>query len=267
MKNSIISIVNAKGGVGKSTATCNLGIALSRQNKNVLVIDLDPQANTTSILIPPNINCPNTFYEYIDESAPIEKCIYPTFEKNLWCLPNVSEANNLEPNLIKKQNFEGIRKSRSFLKKTYNFILCDCPPNMGTWVMTALFGSDFVIIPNLANSTFSIDGLLKAIKLIEQIKQKENPSLKFLRLLINQVDKRKSISKFNIAQIFQYFPKNKVFETMIPTNAPFETAEAHRTTIFHEAPASNGCKAYRYLAKEIISILEDKKNRNDQTEE
>jgi len=255
MKNVIISIVNAKGGVGKSTVTCTLGVALSRQEQKVLVIDLDPQANTTSILIPSSINYVNTFYEYIDKSASIEECIYPTFEKNLWCLPNVSEANNLEPDLIKKQDFEGIRKNRVFLKKTYDFVLCDCPPNMGTWVMTSLFGSDFVIIPNLANSTFSIDGLLKAIKLIDQIKKKENPHLKFLKLLINQVDKRKSISKFNIAQISQYFKKNKVFKTMIPTNAPFETAEAHKTTIFQESPASNGCKAYRSLAKELISLI------------
>lgn len=254
MNGYIISIVNAKGGVGKSTVTCNLGAALSRQDKHVLVIDMDPQGNSTSILSPQDAPIIHSLYEYLDGTVSVEKCIQPTLDENLWCLPNVSETNNLEPILIKEQNFEGIRKLRPFLQESYDYCLCDCPPNMGTWVMTALFGSDFVIVPTLANSTFSIDGLLKAISLIDQIRENENENLRFLRLLINQVDKRKSISKFNIAQIKQHFPKDKIFHTTIPTNAPFETAEARRTTIFKEAPASNGCKAYRLLAKELIGM-------------
>jgi cellulose biosynthesis protein BcsQ len=255
MSGYIISVVNAKGGVGKSTATCNLGAALARQDKKVLVIDMDPQGNSTSILSPGEAPIIHSLYEYLDGTVSVEKCIQPTLDKNLWCLPNVSETNNLEPGLIKKQNFDGVRKIRPFLQDSYDYCLCDCPPNMGTWVMTALFGSDFVIVPTMANSTFSIDGLLKAIRLIDQIRENENEDLRFLRLLVNQVDKRKSISKFNIAQLKQHFSQDKIFQTTIPTNAPFESAEAHRTTIFKEAPASNGCKAYRLLAKELMGIL------------
>jgi chromosome partitioning protein len=260
MSGYIISVVNAKGGVGKSTVACNLGAALARQDQRVLVIDMDPQGNSTSILNPQEAPIVHSLYEYLDGTVSVEKCIQPTLDGNLWCLPNVSETNNLEPSLIKRQNFEGVRKIRPFLQESYDYCLCDCPPNMGTWVMTALFGSDFVIVPTLANSTFSIDGLLKAINLIDQIRGNENEDLRFLRLLVNQVDKRKSISKFNIAQLKQHFSQDKIFETTIPTNAPFENAEARRTTIFKEAPASNGCKAYRLLAKELMGILNNNRS-------
>jgi len=263
MKSIITSISNGKGGVGKTTVTCNLGHAITRCGLKVLVIDMDPQGNTTSLLIPDSkINY--SLYEHIssESKTPIEKCIHATFVDNLWCIPNVNETSGLEPELIRNQDFDTIKRIRPFIQANYDFCIIDCPPNMGTWVITALTGSDFVIVPNLANSTFSIDGLLNVMTLIDKIREEDNPDLKFLRLLINQVDKRKSISKFNIGQIKQHFPADKIFETRIPTNAPFETAEANNTTIFKEAPTSSGCKAYRSLAKEILDIFNIERHKN-----
>jgi len=258
MKGTIISVINNKGGVGKSSVSCTLGHALTRQNQRVLVVDNDPQGNATSLLLPRNSQLRNTLYEFLDleTKAPIEKCIHATQYDGLFCIPNIPETGNLEPSLITSQTFDAFKKElRPYVQQTFDFTIIDNPPNMGTFVITSLYGSDFVIIPTLANSTFSIDGLLQAIKLIDSIREAGNRELKFLKLLINQVDKRKSISRYNIAQIKQHFPSDKIFKTMIPTNAPFETAESKGITIFQEAPSSNGCKAYRQLAKELLNMF------------
>jgi len=258
MKGTIISVINNKGGVGKSSVSSTLGHALTRQGKRVLVVDNDPQGNATSLLLPRNSPLSNTLYEFLDleTKAPVEKCIHATQYDGLFCIPNIPETGNLEPSLITSQTFDAFKnKLRPYAQETFDFTIIDNPPNMGTFVITSLYGSDFVIIPTLANSAFSIDGLLQAIQLIETIREAGNRDLKFLKLLINQVDKRKSISRYNIAQIKQHFPSDKIFNTMIPTNAPFETAESKGITIFQEAPSSNGCKAYRQLAKELLTMF------------
>ncbi len=258
MKGIIVSVINNKGGVGKSTVSCTLGHALTRRNQRVLIVDNDPQGNATSLLLPKNSQLRNTLYEFLDleNTIPIEKSIHATQYEDLFCIPNVPETGNLEPSLITSQTFDAFKnKLRPYAQKTFDFTIIDNPPNMGTFVITSLYGSDFVIVPTLANSTFSIDGLLQAIQLIDNIRKAGNKELVFLKLLINQVDKRKSISRYNIAQIRQHFPHEKIFDTMIPTNAPFETAESKGITIFKEAPSSNGCKAYRQLAKELLTIF------------
>jgi chromosome partitioning protein len=258
MKGIIISIINNKGGVGKSSVSATLGHALTRQNQRVLVVDNDPQGNASSLLLPRNSQLSNTLYEFLDleTNATIEKCIHATQYEGLFCIPNIPETGNLEPSLITSQTFDAFKnKLRPHAQQNFNFTIIDNPPNMGTFVITSLYGSDFVIVPTLANSTFSIDGLLQAIQLIDNIREAGNKNLNFLKLLINQVDKRKSISRYNIAQIKQHFPSDKIFNTMIPTNAPFETAESKGMTIFQEAPSSNGCKAYRQLAKELLNMF------------
>jgi len=255
-----IAIMNSKGGVGKTTVTCNLSDALARQNMKVLVVDMDTQSNTTKTLLPEAVKMDYTFYELVNPESPdniIGKCIHATNNKSLHCIPNINETSSLEPDLIEKKDFYTIRdKVRPYVEDKYDFCLLDCPPNMGTWVITALYGTDFVIIPTLANSTYSIDGLLKAVTLIDNIKKSGNKNLRFLKLLINQVHKRQNICKYNINQIQQNFPEEKIFETMIPINVKFSQAEAGNKTIFNEAPTSRGCAAYRQLAKEIINIFD-----------
>ena len=153
MKGIITSVSNGKGGVGKSTVTGNLAHGLTKDGFKVLVIDMDPQGNTSSLLMKDNIQNIYGFYEYIspDVKAPIEKCIHATLFDGLYCLPNTNETSGLEPDLIRKQDFEAISGARPYIQEKFNFCLIDCPPNMGTWVITALTGSDFVIVPTLAN--------------------------------------------------------------------------------------------------------------------
>ena len=258
MRGQIISIVNNKGGVGKTTVAVNLAHALTRRGQRVLVVDTDSQCNATSILYSKDPG-KNTLYEVLAESdINIQQCIYPTEYEKLFCLPNTNDTSALEPPLLSAlpDSFEIIRRRiRQYAQEHYDFTFLDCPPNMGFFVVSALHASDFVIVPVLSGSAFSIEGLSKAIDLINGIHTSSNPDLRFLRLLINQVDKRTAMAKVSIDQINKHFTPDQVFKTMIPVNAAFQRAENEAKTIIRYDPTTLGAKAYRALAKELLDIF------------
>jgi chromosome partitioning protein len=260
MSGLMVSIVNNKGGVGKTTVAINLSHALTRRDKRILVIDLDSQCNATSILLP-RTNIRNTLYElFEDPTVETSQCVYSTAYEKLSCIPNIDNTSALEPMLLDTlpENYKILRnRVREYALNNYDVTILDCPPNMGFFVISALHASDFVIVPNWIGSTFSIEGLLKAIDLIHKIQQDENgnPDLRFLRLLINQVDKRTVMSKVALELINNHFTEDQVFKTMIPSNAAFQRAEHDNKTIIRYAPSAPGSKAFRSLAKEFIDIL------------
>ncbi len=264
MDGIIISIVNNKGGVGKTTTAVNLAHSLTRCNKRVLIVDMDSQCNATTLLLPNGVKR-YTMYEFFDLEGPDiqpERCIYATPYENLFCLPNSEDTGSLEPNLMGElpRSFMIFRnKIREFVKQRYDFTLIDNPPNMGFFVVSSLYASDFVIVPNEAGSSFSIEGLLKAIRLINDIREKGNQDLRFLRLLITQIDRRLSMSKITINDIRENFEPNQIFKTTIPTNTAFQKAESFRQTILRYDSRTPGAKAYRSLANEIIDIFENSK--------
>ena len=254
----IISIVNNKGGVGKTTVAVNLAHALTRRGQRVLVVDMDSQCNATSFLLPRAPNG-NTLYEVFTEpDLNIGQCVHPTEYEKLFCLPNTNDTSALEPPLLKSlpDSFKVVRnRLRGYTHQHYDFALLDCPPNMGFFVVSALHASDFVIVPIWAGSAFSIEGLLRAIDLINDIRVNGNPDLKFLRLLINQVDRRTAMTKVTIDQIHKNFPHDQAFKTMIPVNAAFQRAENESKTIIRYDPTTLGAKAYRALAKELLEVF------------
>ncbi len=219
---------------------------------------MDSQCNSTDILLPLNQRN-NTLYELFTEDAiDVTHCIYPTGYEWLDCLPNTNDTSALEPHLLQTLpvSYQIIRnRLRQYMQDHYDYALIDCPPNMGFFVVSALHTSDFVVVPIKSGSAFSVQGLMKAINLINDIRDNGNPDLHFLRLLINQVDRRTTTSKVTIDQIYKHFPKDQVFETMIPTNAAFERAEAELTTIIRYDPTTLGAKASRCLSKELLEIF------------
>jgi chromosome partitioning protein len=258
MSGKIIAIVNNKGGVGKTTVAANLAHALTRREQRVLVVDVDTQCNATSLLLPKDPGG-NTLYEvFAEANIDVGQCIYATEYEKLFCLPNTNDTSALEPPLLKSlpDSFKIIRnKIGAYAKVHYDFTLIDCPPNMGFFVVSAMHAADSVIVPIWAGSAFSIEGLLRAVDLINDIRKNGNPDLRFLRLLINQVDRRTAMTKVTIDQLKKHFNRDQVFETMIPVNAAFQRAENERKTIIRYDPTTLGAKAYRALAKEVLAIF------------
>ncbi len=256
----IISVVNNKGGCGKSTTTYSLADALGKKGRRVLVIDMDPQCNTTSILLPDNIRLGKSLHGIFSLKTPsevIESFIYPTECKNVVVIPNIPETGSLEYGMVSSAPgcFLDFRaRLREYAAKNLDVALIDTPPNMGPFVKCALYFSDYVIVPIRAGSSFSVEGLIKATNLIGEVQEKGNPHLRLLRLLINGLDKRTAICKALTGEIRQAFNDDQVFKTEIPANTCFERAEAMRETIFQFDGSSPGAQAFLELAEEFISV-------------
>ena len=256
----IIAIMNIKGGVGKTTITSNLADALGRLGHRVLAVDMDSQCNTTSLLLPGDHPEQNTVRDLLaqDETTlAVRKCVVPTQLANVSLLPNTPETAMLEPQLLLSAPASYLRLRRhfrDFARRNFTFTLIDNPPNMGTFVLSSLYAADGVILPLKAGSAFSVDGLLKAVRLISQVRAEANPDLRFLRLLINHMDRRTIISR-NIAQeIAGAFREDQLFRTTIPVNTAFERAESRGQTIFQFDPGASGARAFRELARELLDI-------------
>jgi cellulose biosynthesis protein BcsQ len=251
----IISVINNKGGVGKSTITQNLAHALANKGKKILVIDQDPQSNTTSVLTPPT--GANTLYDLYKNDLPISQCVYPTPYEGVDIVPNSNRTDTVEIEL-----YSDVRQSYFLLRDTvrehalanYDITLIDCPPNLGLFVMMALICSDSAIIPIEAGSRYSIDGFKSAYEAIEAASGTVQHNLKFLRAVINKVDLRNSISKSSVEYLRRQFG-TKMFETTIPSNTDIQKAEADRKTCIRFAPHSTGAKRFKLLADELLDLI------------
>jgi len=257
----VIAIVNNKGGVGKTTAACNIAHAMGLLGRRVLVADLDPQSNATALLLSNHLDRQHNLYELLAEESlgtPISRFIYPSSYDGVFCLPNIPETASLEPELILSAPASFLRLRhhlRDYVLRQFDFVIIDTPPNLGTFVICALNTADFALVPVKAGSAFSVAGLLKAVRLINEVRVQDNKDLKFLRLLINCVDKRTLISRALTEQLFRTFREDQVFRTSIPGNTAFEQAEAAGVTIFRYNPSTPGARAFRELAQELLDIF------------
>ena len=270
----IIAIVNNKGGVGKTVISCNLGEALARLNRRVLIVDADGQANATNLLTPhgavlvdvttlANILDPDQWDGHTEIIPMVAQ------DAGVHLLPNGDTAY-LEPkilNNIANGSLYRLRdRLRDWAKENYDYTLIDCPPNIGAFVMSVLLASDCVVVPVDAGSTHSIMGLEKAIDLVFQVRDTANPELRFLRLLINKADRRTRVTRMNEEDIERKFgstddpAKSLVFETRIPVNTSIQAAERMRKTVLQHDPGCTSARAFRRLAKEVTTLLEEPAN-------
>lgn len=247
----IIVIANQKGGVGKTTTAINLSAACALKGKRVLLLDLDPQSNSSLSFIEAETVNSSAFELFTELQEPWDKFIYPTKIKNLDVVPSKINLAKLEAKLV--GDFDAIFRLRDRfeqIRSSYDLIFVDTPPTLGLITVNALVAARFVLIP-IQSSYFALEGTDDLLETIEKVRSRPNPELELLGVLVTLFDKRTSLSKDVEAHIRQVFGK-KAFKTTISRSVRLEESPAHKETIFEFAPKSSGATEYMELSKEVL---------------
>jgi chromosome partitioning protein len=251
----ILSIANQKGGVAKSTTAINLAAGLSLEGYKVLLIDTDPQTNTTRVFIHPDveINLEKSLYNVILKFSPLAPIIQQTRFDNLHFVPSHIRLSGADLELAQALDNRGERLKRALakLKDSYDYIIIDNPPSLGLLAINAFVASDKLIIP-VSTGFFALTGLVQLQETIDMVKQTQlNPDLGILGVLCTFSD-HTNVSKDVENQLREYFG-DLVFKTTIPKNVSLEEAHSNYTHVFEYAPNSSGARAYKSLVKEVIA--------------
>ena len=253
MKN-IISIINQKGGVGKTTTVLNLATALAQMGKKILVIDLDPQGNATTGLGRSNNETVKNIYKIIiGQSDPIN-CIQTTCVNNLDIIGSNVNLSGLEIETANDSNRafllkEILTKNKSLLDK-YENIFIDCPPSLSLLTIMSLVVADELLVP-LQTEFFALEGITQLVKTVERIKINLNPSLNIRGILLTMFDKRNKLSS-QVDEEARKFFKEKVYNTVIPRNVRLSEAPSHGVPCIVYDKDCLGSQSYINLAKEFI---------------
>lgn len=252
----IIAVANQKGGVGKTTTTINLSACLAEQGQKVLVIDVDPQGNTTSGLGIDKNNTENTVYELMLGEASIDDCIYKSVMDDLDVIPSNVNLVGAEIDLIDIDDREYIlKKIVNSLKEKYDFILLDCPPSLSMLTVNAMTAANTVLVP-IQCEYYALEGLSQLIRTINLVKQKLNPELEIEGVVFTMYDARTNLS-LQVVENVKANLKQTVYKTIIPRNIRLAEAPSHGLPINLYDSKSAGAESYRLLAEEVIHRGED----------
>ncbi len=250
----IISVINQKGGVGKTTTVINLATALAELGKKILVIDLDPQGNATTGLGVSNNNNEKNIYKIIIGQSNPKNCIQSSCVENLDLISSNVNLSGLEVETANdpKKAFllkEILEKNENLFSK-YENIFIDCPPSLSLLTIMALVVADELLVP-LQTEFFALEGISQLVKTIERIKINLNPNLNIRGILLTMFDKRNKLSNQVDEEARKYF-KDKVYKTVIPRNVRLSEAPSHGVPCIVYDRACLGSKSYIDLAKEFV---------------
>jgi len=257
MSKKIISVINQKGGVGKTTTVVNLAAGLSMQGKKILVIDLDPQGNATTGLGLSNIeNSEQTIYSVLNGNKRISDVVQRTQFKNLDLITSNVDLSGLEVETAGDSRRAFILKDEltAYLNDSggsYSYILIDCPPSLSLLTIMALVASDALVVP-LQTEFFALEGLTQLMKTIERIKNNLNPDLSIRGILLTMFDKRNKLSSEVEREARNYF-KEKVYQTVVPRNVRLSEAPSHGLPVLVYDKTCLGSKSYFSFTDEFIN--------------
>lgn len=257
----VIAIANQKGGVGKTTTAINLSACLGLKKKKVLIIDSDPQGNTTSGL---GVSVPDdglSSYDVIVNDVSLKEAMIKSEYQGLWVCPGNISLAGAEVELVNKQNAKYRLKSRvDEVRDDFDFIIIDCPPSLGLVTLNSLCAADSVLIP-IQCEYYALEGLSQLTRTVKTVKQTLNKSLKIEGVLLTMYDSRTKLSGQVVEEVRRHFGAT-VYDTVIPRNVRLSEAPSFGQPIIAFDKSSKGAKCYTTLAAEVIKRNLNKKDVN-----
>ena len=250
-KTLVIAIINQKGGVGKSTTAINLSAALGEMGKQVLLVDLDPQGNSSSGLGVEKKKVERCVYDVLLNDVPIEQVIIPDVCEGLDLVPATINLAGAEVELVSEMARENrLKDSVGSMRGKYDYIFIDCPPSLGLLTVNALVAADKLLIP-IQCEFYALEGVTKLLDSMKRVKTRLNPSLDIFGVLLTMYDGRTTLSKQVVDEVKRFFGR-EVFDTLIPRTVKLSEAPSFGLPITQYDPAGKGSQSYNELAKEVI---------------
>lgn len=247
----IISIINQKGGVGKSTTAVNLAAALGELGKKILIVDFDPQGNSTSGLGIEKEELEQCVYDALLNDVPAENLLIQANCNNVTVIPATIQLAGAEIELVSAMARETrLKELLEPVQENYDFVFIDCPPSLGLLTINALTAADSVLIP-IQCEYYALEGVTKLLESMRMVKSKINKGLEVFGVLLTMYDSRTSLANQVVDEVKQYFG-DKVFNTLIPRTVKISEAPSFGMSVIQYAPQNKGAQSYMELAEEVI---------------